>query len=308
MWLGLAVVVVVTAVLLGGALAARARVARARALPEVARRAGLDFRELDPFNSTAIAFPLFRAGDDRRVEHVMWRGDPRVRVFDYAYGVDLGRGDRQVWHAFSCALAQHDGVWPQIAILPERPLDRALQAVADVSVDVESEEFNRTFVVRCADRKFATDLLSPEMMELLLSTRGHLAFESRGRFLLITGRRVEGPLLPGLLAVAESFLAAVPPVVTELYGSYPEGLGTQDLPIPPSRPARERPIVRGGFFGDFDDDALAGRREPYRFAPPPDLDPDDDPWDPTPGIDHDLDGRPLPPRPEDPWGEGRPRP
>jgi hypothetical protein len=311
MWIGLIAVVVLAGVLLAGTLAARARVARARSLPQVARRAGLEYREFDPFNSTAVAFRLFRAGDDRLVAHVMWRGDPRVRVFDYAYAMRVGDGERRVWHEFSCALAQHDGVWPEIAILPARPLDRALAAVADVSVDVESEEFNRTFVVRCADRKFATDLLAPEMMELLLSTRGELAFETRGRFLLVSGRRVDAAQLPGLLRVAESFLERIPPVVPELYGAYPDGLGTQDLPVRPARPARparELPLVQGGFFGDLDDAALSGRREPYRFAPPPDLDPEDDPWDPTPGVDHDLDGRPLPPSQEDPWGEGRPHP
>lgn len=308
MWIGLVAVAVVAAFLVAGAFAARAAARRARDLPDVARRAGLEYREFDPFNSTAIAFPLFRAGDERVVEHVMWRGDGRVRAFDYGYAERSRDGERERWRLFSCAMARHDGRWPEVAILPERVFDRALQALSPIDVDVESEEFNRTFVVRCDDRKFATDLLSPEMMELLLTTRGRLSFETRGRFLLVTGPRVEGPLLPGLVAVAERFVATIPPVVTELYGRFPEGLGTEDMPLPPSRPERERPLVQGGFFGDLDDDALAGRREPFRFAPPPDLEPSDDPWDPTPGVDHDLDGRPLPPAGEDPWGEGRPRP
>lgn len=309
------VVLVVAGIVL--ALAAHARAERARALPIVARRAGLRFSDADPFNCAAAPFPLFRAGDGRRVEHVMWReGAPgHPRVFDYSYFDEYRDRDgrvRERWRHFSCALAQHDGAWPELRIVPERLVDRAVQRLGQVDIDLESEEFNRTFVVRCEDRKFATDLLSPEMMELLLGTRGRLHVESKGRFLLLTGPRVEAAAMPGLLGVAEQFLARVPPVVRELYPTFPAGHGTADMPPPPDPPRDGRTRTTGGLLGGFSAlgaGAGGGERPPFEFAPAPDLRRrSPDPWDPTPGVEHDLDGRPLPPAVEDPWGEGRPRP
>jgi len=312
---GLVALVVLTTAGIVGVLAARARAARARALPVVARRAGLRFSETDPFNCVAAPFPLLRAGDGRRVDNVMWRpGAPgHPRVFDYSYYDeyrDRSGRVRERWRHFTCALAQHDGAWPELQVMRERLVDRAVQKLGPVDIDLESEEFNRTFVVRCEDRKFATDLLSPEMMELLLDTRGKLELETRGRFVLLTTSRLEAAAMPGLLAVAERFLALVPPVVRELYPTYPAGHGTEDMPAPPERHRRAGPGA--GLFGGLGGLGVAGpgrtpQRPPFEFAPPPDLrGRTPDPWDPTPGVEHDLDGRPLPPAPEDPWGRGRP--
>ena len=49
----------------------------------------------------------------------------------------------------------------------------------------------------------------------------------------------------------------------------------------------------------------APETRPWDFAPPPRLNARDDSWDPTPGIEHDLDGNPVPAVEENPWGDGR---
>ena len=127
------------------AVEANRRSRRSRAMPRAARRFGMAFSDVDRFNSTAVAFPLFRVGDGRVVENLMWHedGSPSpTRVFDYSYysshrrttglgfglgfglvndvedGVDpvAAIGETRTWHAFSCALAQHNGAWPAIRI------------------------------------------------------------------------------------------------------------------------------------------------------------------------------------------------
>ena len=96
-----------------------------------------------------------------------------------------------------------------------------------------SEEFARTFVVLCDDPKFATDLLDPQVMQVVLDTKGVVDFQTRGRFLLLTTSHLEPEPMVGLLRVAERFVEHVPSVVWEVYGRFPDGMGTEDMPGPP---------------------------------------------------------------------------
>jgi hypothetical protein len=287
--------------------AAHLRAERIKALPKVAAAAGLQFATSDIFGCTAVAFPIFREGDGRKVENVMWRdginGLP-VRVFDYGWYSEHRDTNGQVnrrWQYFSCALAQHNGKWPVIRISRQGLADTVGERLGLRSVDLESEEFNRRFFVQCADRKFATDLLVPQMMELLLSTDGRITFETKGRFLLLTTSRVDAHLMPGLLNVADRFVALVPPLVFELYGRVPDDAGDASTPV------GEEGMPNGGLLRRSSSTPTARRWTPqdHQFAPPPDFRRESDPWDPTPGIEHDLDGNVVDTSREDPWGDGR---
>jgi len=297
------VVVMIVAILAIWAASMRAR--RARDLPLVAARAGLTFSEFDLFNTTAAPFPLFRAGDGRQIKNMLWRPDAphRARVFDYGYYdiyKDKNGGQHQRWRWFTCALAQHNGKWPNLRVTRERTIDRAARTLGAPDIELESEEFNRTYVVQCEDAKFATDLLDPQMMEFVLGTEGLVDFQTKGRFLLVTAGQVEeAEAMLGLIGVAEGFVDRVPPLVWDLYGRFPDGMGTEEMPAPPSD-LRADDV---GLFGG----ARFGGLTPHEFAPDPRLDRIGDAWDPTPGVEHDLDGRPIPAVEEDPWGEGRSR-
>ena len=245
---GLGALMTVVAVLLAAEHNRRTR--RSRAMPLAAKRFAMAYSDVDRFNTTAVAFPLFREGDGRVVENLMWHedGSPSpTRVFDYSYyssqrrgrglGLDLGFGmvtntdvdtdaiasigETRTWHAFSCALAQHNGAWPAIRIAKEGVVDKAFQMIGLPDIDFESEEFNRTFVVQCADRKFASALIDPLMMDFLLSTKGEITFETKGRFLLLSTRRVDPVEMPALLNLADEFVRRVPPAVRELYETLP---------------------------------------------------------------------------------------
>ncbi len=137
----------------------------------VAVRHGLNHSVEDPFDCTRIAFPLFRRGDGRGAENVMWRdgtnGGP-VRAFDYWYYTesrDQHGNVSKTYHYFSCALAQVNGAWPELQIEREGVLDRVAGALGFDDIDFESDEFNRTYAVHCQDRRFAMALIDPRMME-----------------------------------------------------------------------------------------------------------------------------------------------
>jgi len=274
-----------------GLLRSYQRSERRRALPAAARSAGLEYSPDDQFKCTAVAFPLFRAGDGRQVQDVMWRPDTGtdhpapVRVFDYSYYDeyrDKNGHVRKQWSYFTCALVQHHGSWPQLSVKPEGVLDKAEQFLGGDDIQFESEEFNRTFAVHCEDRRFASALIDPQMMEILLKTGGTISLDTMGRFLLLSSDPLDPPVLPRLLAMAEDVLAHVPPAVWELYPTVPDQVAPES--------------ASAGSNG-FD-------RPPQAWMPfdeTPSLLHPDDSWDPTPGVDHDLEGRVIEAPLEDPW-------
>jgi hypothetical protein len=285
-------VVMVGALLFGLAMfwGAHHRNQRLKAMVPTAQAHGLKYSAGDLYGSTQVAFPLFLAGDGRLVEHVMARTGANgldIRVFDYAYYDEYKDENGKVhkrWSYFNCAMARHNGLWPVVHISRERVLDKIGQKLGLPDIDLESEEFNRLFRVQCADRRFATALLHPLMMEFLMSTDGRLTFETKGRWLLVIAPRLDTPAeMVGLLGVADEFLRRIPGIVWDLY---PEGADTErgaatGAPIDPL--LLTKPV-----------DSVAELLREQAAA--------SDWRDPTPGVDYDLDGNPItqPPK-ENPW-------
>jgi hypothetical protein len=123
------------------------RAKRRAAIESIAARAGLQYAEEDPFNCTRVAFGLFRKGDGRGAENVMWRaeddGKP-VRVFDFWYytehRTDNG-GTTRTYERFTCATALVNGSWPSLTISREGLLDKFATSLGLPDLDFESEEF-----------------------------------------------------------------------------------------------------------------------------------------------------------------------
>ena len=285
--IGGAIVVVIVTIL--GALAARQRARRRVELALVARRHGFEFSDTDPFDCTRISFALFRRGDGRAAENLMWRNGPNelpVRGFDFwfydEHRDDNGRTHRRYTYR-TCVLAQVNGSWPEVFIARERMLDKLLGWAGAPDVEFESEEFNRTFVVRCDDARFATALVDPEMMTFLLATQGVVSFSMKGRWLLLETTLVKPALVPTVMRLADEFVKRIPRVVWELYPT-------------PFLDEDGRHLPAG-------DEHLAALREASLADDPP-----TSPFQPlfdhleADGVDYDLDGKPVPKREEDPWG------
>jgi hypothetical protein len=287
---------VALAVFLSGVLGQWLRSRRAATAEEVAAKAGLQFSFEDPFDCTRVAFDLFRRGDGRGAENVMWRegdsGRP-VRAFDYWYYVEhrdrYGRVSKS-YEYFTCATTLVGGSWPPLAIHREGLFEKVTDAVTGADIDFESEEFNRTFTVTCEDRRFATTMIDARMMELLLSTRGELAYELRGRWLLVYAKRVPVTLMPAMLGVCDEFVERIPKVVWDLYPSaFVDG---DNKPLPTGE---ELLLVKD--LLEVDDEHH--EHDPYEVlshSPYEALHVDGRP-------DYDLDGHVVVPKPENPWGE-----
>jgi hypothetical protein len=95
---------------------------------------------------------------------------------------------------------------PTLEVVPENVFSRMAGAVGLSSdIDLESEDFNRSFKVRAEDRKFATDVLSPRTMQFLL-TAPPAAWRIQGTDML---RWEQGRLDPADIVVATSILDRV---------------------------------------------------------------------------------------------------
>jgi len=221
----------------------RAHAERGRGMASAAAANGLQFSYDDPFNSTRVPFKLFRLGDERQAQNVMWGratdGAP-VRVFDYSYwsveeehgtaagfGLALGSDDgmtRRRTHShrvLTCALTEVEAVWPHLIIQPEGLTGRVLDRLGLRDIEFESEEFNHAFEVVCEERRFASDFVDPQMMEFLLSTNGKCRFEIRGRWVLVATERVSPALAPSLIALSTELRERVPAVVWDVYPTLP---------------------------------------------------------------------------------------
>jgi len=279
-----ALVLAVVAVVGWRAYGAMRRSARRDQVPAVAAAKGLRFAAEDPFASLGVAFPLFREGDGRQVENVVWLdGDAAddhsapTHVFDYGFfNVHRDRYGREqkAWHWFTCAMAQPNGSFPTLRVADKTVVGDLLDHIGGDPITFESEEFNDTFRVTCSDRRFASALIDPRMMELLLETKGAVGVETMGRFVLLVSHQVPPDEMPILLGLADEFVKRIPGAVWELYPKAAPAGDPEPAPVLPPGPVA---------------DALLADRDP-------------DAWDPTPGVDYDLDGHPVAPvAHEDPW-------
>jgi hypothetical protein len=114
----------------------------------------------------------FGRGDDRRASNVIHGehdGRPIV-AFDYQYETTSGTGkDRKTTtHRFSVLAMSMGVVMPALAVEPEGFVGRMIGRLTNRDIELESEAFNRAFTVTCPDRKFAFDVLHPQMIEMLM--------------------------------------------------------------------------------------------------------------------------------------------
>ncbi|HEX5627053.1 MAG TPA: hypothetical protein VFY08_03445 [Actinomycetota bacterium] len=188
---------------------------RQEAMESEARRLGVRFSAEDRFGLLAQSFQLFRStrrsyGEIGNVLSGSWH-DLEVRAFDHSYSVS--EDERRL---LSCAQIAIPGGWPALVIRPETGLAR-LADIAVPDIAVESEAFNRAFVVRCHDRAFASAVVDPRMMEWLESLGHRWGFEIDGRWVLGYRDQVQPWEIESVLETVETFIRRIPRVVTSLY-------------------------------------------------------------------------------------------
>jgi hypothetical protein len=167
---------------------------RREALAAAAAGRGWTYTERDDRYTEQFSGAPFGIGHDRRAGNILTgTHDGRAfEAFDYRYSTTEHYTDSQghsqtrtETHSYAViALAIGHDV-PELQVAPEGFFSRVVGRLLNNDIEFESEQFNRAFKVTCPDRKFATDVIHPQMMEYLL-TLPDLAWSFRQGYLVTT--------------------------------------------------------------------------------------------------------------------------
>lgn len=190
---------------------------RRRAFAAYAASRGWTYVAEDPSLVHRFEGAPFGRGFGRRATNVLLgQHDGRAMVaFDYEYSQRTGSGKnrRTSTYHFS-VVATHLGVTvPELSVTPESVVARFFGRVFDSDVQLDSEQFNRAFTIGAEDRKFAYDVLHPQMMEMLL-TRPDLAWRTEADSLVMVSSGTHSPaLVEDRLAAMDAIADQVPEFV-----------------------------------------------------------------------------------------------
>jgi hypothetical protein len=209
-------------------LAFKRKAERDSDLRRLAAANGFTFTATDHFSSTRVPFQIFRLGNRSLVENVLLgqaRDGAAVRVFDLTSWDEKETENgvqRSGYRHMTCCLTETDHSFPHLVVQPETLATRLLEKVGMPTIDLESEAFNRRFVVTSEDERFARMFLEPQVMELLLATDGQFQFEVRGRWVLVAAPQLPAKLALSLVGLATRFRELVPAVVREFHPDLPD--------------------------------------------------------------------------------------
>jgi hypothetical protein len=195
---------------------------RREAFGAFAAQHGLEYSPRDTFGTLGWPFRLFRRGDGREVENVLWgtwESQP-IQAFDYWYydeSTDSEGNPSRSYHHFSCVLVEVAASFPHLEIAREGLFTRLADHVGLEDIEFESPEFNRRYNVKAQNRKFAYELLDGKMLEWLVSFDQGLAFEVVGNRILAYQDRVKPSGLVPVIGTAIMFRDRIPPVALRLY-------------------------------------------------------------------------------------------
>lgn len=183
---------------------------RETAMAALARTRGWSYAEEDITAYYGYQGPPFEQGRDIRATNVMsgvskgWK----FTAFDYRFTVQQGRSE--VTHVCSVVAVQ-TGAWlTRLWVTPETIRSMIVDHFTGHDIDTESDQFNKTFKVSCADRKLAIDVLNPRMMQYLLQLPQLGWSLQSGALVIATGGLHDGPQIDYHVTVAEQILSLVP--------------------------------------------------------------------------------------------------
>jgi hypothetical protein len=225
---GVLAAVFVAGLLLVGAAAVAGYLAARRRRQEIldlSAERGWTYAEEEPLLVDRFAGAPFGLGFDQRATNVAYgTHDGRDLVcFDYEYTTTSGAGQdrRTTTHRFSVLGLSMGAILPPLAVDPENVLERLVGRVTHSDIDMESETFNRAFTVSCPDRKFASDVLHPRMMEYLLEYP-QLGWRFERDCLLVIAR---GHRTPGAIKATLEFMDGLTDLIPEFVWHRVRGAG-----------------------------------------------------------------------------------
>ncbi|HEY6738753.1 MAG TPA: hypothetical protein VI076_07860 [Actinopolymorphaceae bacterium] len=162
----------------------------------------------------------FGIGGSRTVRNVVFGqhwGRP-FTAFDYSYVVSSGKSSTR--YDFTVVALRLPAVLPSLELDREGPLGgRVARALGAGDLQLENEEFNRMYRIRCRDDRYAMAVLHPRMMQLLLDTRVRWRIEGPDLLCWVAGH-ADPRLVLWYLDVMTWIAQLVPDFVVRDYG-YP---------------------------------------------------------------------------------------
>lgn len=205
----------------------------------VAAQRGWAYAARDDRWTTRFEGSPFGHGHDRRASNVVSAShDGRAFIaFDYHYATTEHSTDanghhtsREVSHDYSVIALDLGAAFPALWVTPEGFFGRALGRLLNRDIELELEEFNRAFTVTCPDRKFATDVLHPQMMEFLLHYRD-MEFSFRtGSVCIVREGRHSIPEVDGKLQVMDGIADRIPEFVWQEFRGPTPPAGASTMP------------------------------------------------------------------------------
>jgi hypothetical protein len=122
------------------------------------------------FDSKYSNFDCLQEGDSRYAYNIM-TGTLTGREFigcDYHYATGSGKSRQE--HSISLVIIKSPILLKPLFIRPENFLDKFAEFVGFNDIDFESAEFSKKFYVKSPDKKWAYDIIHPQMMEFLLAS------------------------------------------------------------------------------------------------------------------------------------------
>ncbi len=196
----------------------RTRQGRINAVAALGARVSFAFSRDDAAGVAYLPFSLFQHGKGRKAALVLTgkHNDMPLSMFDYEYFTE-GDKSRQ-YHRFTCAVLTIPAACPPLQLTHESLMTRLGDHLGHHDVKLEYDDFNRRFVVRCEEQKFAFTLLDGQMMQWLLDADGIDHFEIVGPFVLVAMPTLDPSRWLDLGSWLDGFYQHIPPL---LYTSYP---------------------------------------------------------------------------------------
>jgi hypothetical protein len=145
---------------------------RRKELASLALRRGFTFTPESNrfFNDKYPNFSCLKKGGDCYAYNIM-TGTLADREFlgcDYHYATGSGRSRSE--HFFSLVIIQSPILLEPLLVRPETFSDKLAELVGFSDINFESAEFSKKFYIKSPDKKWAYDIIHPQMMEFLLAS------------------------------------------------------------------------------------------------------------------------------------------
>ena len=187
-------------------------------MAKVATQLGLSYEPKDLSGKDRIysSISLFNKGDAHQASNIISgnKEGAYVDIFDYQYST--GSGKNRTTHLVSACILKIPQQFRTLYIRPENFFDKIAGAIGFDDIDFESKEFSSRFYVKSNDKKFAYDIIHPQMMEFLMRFNRMPLIEITGCYLAFYYQSVIEPeAYIGLYNFAREFYNKTPHYVLE---------------------------------------------------------------------------------------------